>query len=779
MRSIGARIVLVLSIYVLRSYYAIADGQKASAKVLRNENDPGSGSKVGRKAKSLVTRPKERFTVQNDLPRKSVTNKLESRRVIRRYNKSSSNNKTLNSPRFASTRFKEESEGDDSESRSHAEETDIDVTYLGDRTTLSESKAYAITRQVSAFISLVASIALLIMLLRSYTGLGTTFHRLLFGLCIADILSSFASVFATAMAPKETSYYIWNARGNSATCDAQGFILAFGSAAGILYNCSLCFYHLSVVRYERSDEYIRKKIEPYYHAVSILIPLVVSFTTLAKQAFNPAPNTGICWGFQYNPPHCENLDLNTGEVPDDDMYTIECGRGPDATLLSLIFGLPMLLSSPIVIVVTMTMTYRAVLKNEKKLSKYGVGALRASVAKSSMMATSNANGIGRRSSVFSTFQNFRRGSWDPNSSSMSGSHDQIQFQVQMQRNELKRRKKRTARSRAVLKKGISYSSAYLLCYMPYLVSYAVYVAIDRKTPFFLILFIQMFIPLQGFFNVIIFISPKIRAVRVNNDISFFRAVLKAVKSRGQKKHRNSLHDYAWHRRESSFIETAKNSLRSSLRRWKKQDESRCAESEPNRLSQSIHRLSSNFALNLGNVDVKVKLGVEVVALSDNYQDSVSNRFKASDSLEPYNPQDSEAEDDYKNNISHSLSENKDSSAHNAQDINNLHQTKDGSNPQKESMKSEVENLVEDDDDDVIRNTNSASSLQSNPMNRQCGKNDFSTRCDEGKKVPTKDKQISARKVEEGTLSRIYNELALRSNTHVSLDIDIPEQRCSN
>lgn len=531
-----------------------------------------------------------------------------------------------------------------------------------------------------------------------------------------------------------------------------------------------------MVRYERSDEYIRKKIEPYYHVISILIPLMVSITTLAKKAFNPAPNDGICWGFQYNPPHCENLDLSTGEVPEDDMYTIECGRGPDAALLSLIFGLPMLLASPIVIVVTMTMTYRAVLRNEKKLSKYGVSALRSSVARSSMTA-SNTNAISRRSSVFSTFQNFRRGSWDPNSLSVSGSHDQMQFQAQMQRHELKRRKRRTARSRAVLKKAIAYSSAYLLCYMPYLVSYAVYAAIDRKKPFLLILFIQMFIPLQGFFNFIIFISPKIRSTRVNNDISFIRAVLKVLKSRGQKKHINSLHNYAYQRGRPSFIESAKKSLLSSLSRWKKKGENRFTESEPNILSQSIHRLSSNFTLNLGNVDVDVKLGVEGRAHC--------NTFKASGILETNNTHklhDFEAQDDNENNISHSLNKNEDSSsARDAHDINILSQAKDGPQPIEERMECEVENLVkiEVDAGDINRKSSSIRSFHSNSINCQFGQEDFDTRYGEGETFPTKDKQISARKVEDGALSRIYNKLTLHGNVYKSPDADIPEQECIN
>ncbi len=117
-----------------------------------------------------------------------------------------------------------------------------------DNNDLTASKANAIARMTSAIISMLASIAMMTMILRSYDGLTTPLHRLLFGLCVSDILSSFASSLSTTMAFSETSYYIWNASGNIASCDTQGFLLAFGSSAGIMYNCCLCLYYFAVSR---------------------------------------------------------------------------------------------------------------------------------------------------------------------------------------------------------------------------------------------------------------------------------------------------------------------------------------------------------------------------------------------------------------------------------------------------------------------------------------------------------------------------------------------------
>eukprot|EP00553_Chaetoceros_curvisetus_P014870 CAMPEP_0204650722 /NCGR_PEP_ID=MMETSP0718-20130828/12111_1 /ASSEMBLY_ACC=CAM_ASM_000674 /TAXON_ID=230516 /ORGANISM="Chaetoceros curvisetus" /LENGTH=440 /DNA_ID=CAMNT_0051674243 /DNA_START=103 /DNA_END=1425 /DNA_ORIENTATION=- len=319
------------------------------------------------------------------------------------------------------------------------------------------------------------------------------------------------------MAFSETSYYIWNASGNIASCDAQGFLLSFGSSSGILYNCCLCLYYLAVVKKERSDEYIRTKLEPYYHGLSITIALIISFTTLICEAFNPAPNDGICWAFQYNPPHCEGYE--NGEIPDG--YNIPCGRGRAATVLSLIFSFPLLLASPIVIVASMTITYKAVLKHELKMAEYGVGSLRASVARSSILmrnAAEQTEDDNPRSSIIRRFSHRL-------SSSMSSAFESP---------------RRMSRSRAVLYKGLAYSGAYMFCYMPYFITNIVYIFLDKKKPFPLILSFQICVPLQGLLNFAIFLHPKVAGIRKKGNISLIGAIIRAMKSRGSRSRRTSI-----------------------------------------------------------------------------------------------------------------------------------------------------------------------------------------------------------------------------------------------
>jgi len=69
-------------------------------------------------------------------------------------------------------------------------------------------------------------------------------------------------------------------QGRIASCRTQGFFIFLGSVAALLYNCSLRFYYLFVVEYNKKDEYIRTKIEPFLHADLIAFSMIGVITTL-------------------------------------------------------------------------------------------------------------------------------------------------------------------------------------------------------------------------------------------------------------------------------------------------------------------------------------------------------------------------------------------------------------------------------------------------------------------------------------------------------------------
>eukprot|EP00553_Chaetoceros_curvisetus_P015258 CAMPEP_0204645080 /NCGR_PEP_ID=MMETSP0718-20130828/1927_1 /ASSEMBLY_ACC=CAM_ASM_000674 /TAXON_ID=230516 /ORGANISM="Chaetoceros curvisetus" /LENGTH=149 /DNA_ID=CAMNT_0051666825 /DNA_START=114 /DNA_END=559 /DNA_ORIENTATION=+ len=139
------------------------------------------------------------------------------------------------------------------------------------------------------------------------------------------------------MAPSDSKYRIWNVRGNEVTCDAQGFLIIFGMGGGLFYNAMLNLYFVAVVKYGKSEDYIRNKIEPFLHGVPIVVGLAMSIVGLVGNHINDGGG-GICnWSAHY-PPHCQGYGV--GDVRDG--FEIPCYRGSegaDTFLISQMVGL--------------------------------------------------------------------------------------------------------------------------------------------------------------------------------------------------------------------------------------------------------------------------------------------------------------------------------------------------------------------------------------------------------------------------------------------------------
>jgi len=222
-----------------------------------------------------------------------------------------------------------------------------------------------IIRGVMSMISVISSSTLIWMLRRSHGGLSTTQNRVLLGLCVSDIIFSFSYLHFGMFVPKEVDYYSWNARGNMATCHIAGFFATVGSGLGPFYNASLCVLLLAIVKYEKSDEYIRNKIEPFLHGVPLLMSFGVYIFALAMGNVNPN-GSGSCTLSPYYPPHCSGMeDGSTTEG----LFDVPCGRGN--RMAAFYTASLYLIIPPIVMITCLTMIYRCVLIIEKNMFKYG------------------------------------------------------------------------------------------------------------------------------------------------------------------------------------------------------------------------------------------------------------------------------------------------------------------------------------------------------------------------------------------------------------------------
>jgi hypothetical protein len=408
--------------------------------------------------------------------------------------------------------------------------------------------------------STIASTCLILHILRSHHGLSTTYHRLVFGLCISDILSSFVLALGSTMVPKEMNYLVPGAQGNMTTCTAQGFILAVGSLIANLYNCSICFYYLSIIRYNKKDEYIRNKLEPWFHGISILLPLVYCFIFMAMKAYNDYGP--FCFIVPKDAPHC--IGHENGETPEG--FSIPCGRGdggenPILYLVTWIvsFGSTLIIT-PTIIVGTMLLMYRSVSKIEKNMRNYGVGALR--------LNARPAGGGNRGDNAVTN-----------STTCTNDQHDGVMRRVKIlvmcmiprcihrrddQPRPTSRSNRATSQKRSILHMATGYALAWAFVYIPFMIAYFL-----RRSHATSILSCCL-APLQGLFNFLVYMSPKVRSAKQprrggGENVSWRQAFIKAYMSRGERRRtgrnlssgntRTGSRVSAWKQRVHSFLKS--------------------------------------------------------------------------------------------------------------------------------------------------------------------------------------------------------------------------------
>lgn len=362
--------------------------------------------------------------------------------------------------------------------------------------------ACAIAQTTSSTFSLLATVTVIIMISRSYKKLSSVFHRLLLGLCIADILSSSSLSLSTYPIPAKESLTIWNAQGTIDTCTAQGFFIFVGFLAAQIYNCSLCIYYLFVIKYNKKDEYIRRHVEPFLHAVPIGTSLIGGIIIATKQAFNA--NKSFCW-IGSDPPRCYDDNYNTGPC-----------RGQDAKILYLTFATVPYIVLPIVILTSMGLMYLTARQNEKKMSGYGIHTLR---LKSTVKSGDVVDGQERQDNSNRLLSKLK--------SLFQKSDQNLDASTSSRSNKLNKQ------SRAVLQKASAYSLAYFATYFfPLIITIRTSLQ-GNDAGFVLTMLSRIFFPLQGFFNFMVFIYPRMfSAKKENENVSWYRAFVCALQSRG-------------------------------------------------------------------------------------------------------------------------------------------------------------------------------------------------------------------------------------------------------
>ena len=350
-------------------------------------------------------------------------------------------------------------------------------------------KAMASIQISAASLSFIAS--LVVALSIGSVGLRDgPYKRIIFSLSVADIMQSFGMIVGPFAPPASATQALWSI-GNQTTCSAQGTIFIFGGWMFTINSAFLSFYYLCKIKRANdgmmTDAMFSARYEWKIHTFNILLSLAISITGLSLRTFNSAP-TGTTCLFAAFPTGC-------WQDPD-----IECYE-PISTYAAYMGTLHISVTSLcfLGIIVCMGLILWHVAARNKIMKA---------------MLTTNVPGT-------TTSEQDEIGAYAEN---------------------LRRLYIREITGQACL-----YTGAFFLCYGPYAIMSMVYInnaplsIIQQRC---LVILVETFYPLSGFFTILIYARPAIGHLR-RNDLerySWLTAFVMVLKAGGEVPQTSSVED---------------------------------------------------------------------------------------------------------------------------------------------------------------------------------------------------------------------------------------------
>ena len=352
-----------------------------------------------------------------------------------------------------------------------------------------------VTSMSTASLSIIGSVAIMTMLLRSERKLNSTYRRLLFGMSFMDIIFSSSIATGSFASPKGTAV-IWSPLGNTATCSVQGWALYSGNIGLTFYNCSLCLYYtLSIAKNVKTEKMV--KIERFFHALPAIWILSTTIFLFSTQSFN---NFGVSCMIASYPKGCDSN-------PD-----VECTRGLNAKFYRLILHVIPVMLIFIIICGAMVVLCRSIRDQERKMKSYDVNLANSTLPESIVALRRNSAGVDGRGGI-----SLRGESSSPRRKNSLG--------VRLRKEAFKQ----------ALWHVIAYFVSYVFAVIFQIIAFA-------GTMNFVAWYLQQLTtPAQGFFNFIVFLRPRVVSARASHpELSLFQAVQFIFRNNGDESNRHVL-----------------------------------------------------------------------------------------------------------------------------------------------------------------------------------------------------------------------------------------------
>lgn len=156
-------------------------------------------------------------------------------------------------------------------------------------TSHSQAVALALLPKLMGWVSCAGSSVLAVSVLRNPKKRSRSYHRLILGISLVDVLVSFFLALSTWPMPSDSGL-LW-AVGNETTCSMQGFFVQMYVVSSF-YSVSLAVYYTVVLRYNWNEERVRR-LEPYLHTLPMLWGVGTGIIGIPLKLYN---NAGVwCW----------------------------------------------------------------------------------------------------------------------------------------------------------------------------------------------------------------------------------------------------------------------------------------------------------------------------------------------------------------------------------------------------------------------------------------------------------------------------------------------------
>lgn len=355
----------------------------------------------------------------------------------------------------------------------------------------AQEVAMSILQVASATLSLIGSSTIVYKILRNHTKTQKTppYDRIILGLSGCDIVASIAFALGPFLLPTTTDR-VW-ALGNDMTCTGLGFLTQLSFGWAIWYNVILSFYYLLTVRFNVKREEFCKKYELWMHLSGVLFFPTTSLVGFFGDWYSAMPRSMNCW---------------IGDIPKGCEADGTCSN-LGTTIQYIFVGAPMLIGLLALIlnnIIIYVYVRKTLLFSRKTAAPKTTFEIENFANETPQPTPDTENFVTPDTENFAT----------PDTENFANETSQA-----LAEENSNTREKRLTREVAI--QGFLYVSSFLVAFTPSFVLqllYSIgYVGDEYQVKLFPLSVVNsMLLPLQGFFNVFIYVRPTFNRFRAAN-----------------------------------------------------------------------------------------------------------------------------------------------------------------------------------------------------------------------------------------------------------------------